>query len=160
MRKLPLLTLAALATTALTATPSVAGNRLRVDCRFYGEHPHFCYSSALYEVRGSEIRDIRFGVGCGFETIFDDGGVADPQQTVTDSLRPRNAATPRIEIVPEGSLRQPGTYTAKLEISAGRLTDGTCYVREVGPDEDDYHMGPDREFPGKHFPFFKEKDRC
>jgi hypothetical protein len=111
--------------------------RMRVDCRFYSNSSRFCYSSAIYGVtdRG-DIQGMRFGAGCDYETIYDDGGTTSPQDELSDTIRPPTAAIPRVEITPKGSLRHAGTYTAKLEIDRGRLTDGTCYVRELEDGEE------------------------
>ncbi len=115
-------------------------SKMRVDCRFFSSTSHFCYSSAIYSVSSrGDINDIRFGTGCDYETIYDDGGTTGPQDEVSDAIRPKTAALPRIEITPKGSLRHPGTYTSKLESEHGRMTDGTCYVREISDEDGDYH---------------------
>lgn len=127
---------------AFAPLPASAGSstKMRVDCRYFSGS-HFCYSSAKYRVMNNgEIDRIRFGVGCDYETIYDDGGTNNPQDEVADSLRPYTAALPRVELTPKGSLAHPGTYTSKLETEHGRMTDGTCYVREVDDDEEDYNV--------------------
>ncbi len=102
----------------------------RVDCRFYSEDSKFCYASAIYNIYQNELKNIRYGVGCNYETIYNDKGVSTPISTVSDGLRPRTAALPRVEIIPQDSLKHPGTYTSRLEISSGKITDGVCYVNE------------------------------
>jgi hypothetical protein len=132
---------ACLASLIANADASGRGNRLRADCRFYPDPHHFCYSSAVYNVSSrDEIDHVRFGVGCDYETIYDDGGTISPQEEVSDSIRPATAAIPRIELTPKGSLRHPGTYTSKLETDRGQILDGICYVREVDWDESEYDM--------------------
>jgi hypothetical protein len=87
-----------------------------------------------------ELDDIHYGVGCDYETMFDDSATTEPQDELSDTIRPRNSALPRLEVTPKNALRHAGTYTAKLETDRGRFTDGTCYVREVDDDEADYHL--------------------
>jgi hypothetical protein len=125
------------ASLAYSAQSSASG-RLRVDCRFYSTSSHFCYASAVYTADGPNLSDIRYGVGCDYETIYDDGGTSSPQDELSDGIRPATAALPRIEITPKFSLRHPGTYTAKLEIDRGKLTVGTCYVRWLDKVESDF----------------------
>lgn len=105
--------------------------KYRMDCRFYGEHSKFCYSSAIYNVLDDKIVNIKYGVGCDYETIYNDDGTATPATTAYDSLRPRTAAIPKVEITPQGSLKHPGTYTSRLELSSGVVGNGLCYVSEV-----------------------------
>lgn len=105
--------------------------RFRVDCRFYGTNPSFCYASAIYSVAHESVSDIKYGVGCELQTIYNDSGTASPQEKVSDGIRPRTAATPKIELVPEQALQRAGTYTSKLEIDAGKLLDGICYVQKL-----------------------------
>ncbi len=112
-------------------------SRLRVDCRFFDDDNRFCYASAIYKIKGRDIFDIRYGVGCNYETLFDDAGITLPESTVSDEIRPKKAAMPKIEIFPQGALKNPGTYTAKLEANRRKLKDGLCYVKEVH-DSDPY----------------------
>lgn len=135
-----LVALALMTSGAIASTPAFAGNstKMRMDCRFFSGS-RFCYSSAKYRVSNTgDIDGIRFGVGCDYETIYDDGGTSSPQEEVSDSIRPFTAALPRVEITPKGSLSHPGTYTSKLETDHGKITDGTCYVRQTDDDEEDY----------------------
>ena len=112
--------------------------RLRADCRFYGGGNLFCYSSIVYRVEDNALFDIRYGVGCDRQTLYNDGGTPFAQETVSDGIRPRTAATPKVEVIPQNSLRHPGTFTAKLEIEAGKLTDGVCYVTDVSNERNPY----------------------
>jgi hypothetical protein len=120
----------------LSSTISLADPlpQYRVDCRYYGtkdNHPKFCYASAIYNINDNEILNIKYGVGCDYETIYNNGGTATPQETVSDGIRPKTAATPKIELTPQNSLRNPGTYNSKIELSFEKLLDGVCYVSRV-----------------------------
>jgi hypothetical protein len=126
---------------AASAYADLRHTRMRVDCRYYSHSSDFCYASAIYKVyKNGELGDIHYGVGCDYETKFDDSATTEPQDEISDSIRPRNAALPRLEVTPKNSLRHPGTFTSKLETDHGRYEDGTCYVREVDEDEADYHL--------------------
>jgi hypothetical protein len=129
------------ATLSTTASADLKSNRMRVDCRFYSSSQKFCYTSAMYKVyNNGEIDDVHYGIGCNYETMYDDGATTEPQDELSDTIRPGRAALPRVEITPKGSLRHPGTYSSKLETDHGRFNDGTCYVREIDEDEADYHL--------------------
>ena len=118
------------------ALPAFAVN-LRMDCRFYGtgsSQPQYCYSSATYSLIGTapnvsvDETSIHFGVGCDHQTIYNNNGTALPVDTIVDHFRPTTAATPLVELQEQGDLRNPGSYTAKLEIPSGILLTGHCYV--------------------------------
>ncbi len=112
-------------------SPQPSRELMRTDCRFYGEK-HSCVASATYwVVNHHEIRDIRYGVSCDRQTIYNDGGTYMPQEQVSDGIRPRTSAVPRIELMPQFALRNEGTYTSKLETADNQLLNGVCYVNKL-----------------------------
>jgi hypothetical protein len=109
----------------------------RMDCRYYGEKQHSCTASATYWVtNGHKISDIRYGVSCDRQTIYNNGGTYMPQEQVSDGIRPTTAAVPRVELTPQFALRNPGTYTSKLEIGDAQLLNGVCYVNTIYEHDD------------------------
>jgi hypothetical protein len=105
----------------------------RLDCRFHNtENNHgakFCYASAIYQKHDGKLKNIHMGVGCDNQTIFYDKARLQVETTL-DRLSPQRAATPAIEVFPQGQLTTPGTYTSELDISLGRFK-GLCYVQEA-----------------------------
>lgn len=110
---------------------------MRADCRFHNteEIPGvgFCYASTIYLLgRSGALYDIHFGVGCDYQTVFDDMGSHIPVDTTKDRLIPRTAAIPALEVTPQGSLKMDGTYSSTLDLHLGRMA-GHCYVRPFEP---------------------------
>jgi hypothetical protein len=106
---------------------------MRVDCRYHanGDHhsPKFCYASAAYTPTQYGYEEVRLGVACDSQTMYNDSGRVQTE-TVSERISPLTAAFPAIEISPEGALANTGTYESTLDISTGRLP-GTCYVHEA-----------------------------
>ena len=111
----------------------------RADCRYHNIENipgvSFCYGSALYDVAAGTgaISNIRMGVGCDYQTIFNDGARSEPQEAVSDRFSPMTSSTPAIEVRPKGSFSVQGTYPSVLDTSHGRM-EGTCYVQMLAPD--------------------------
>jgi hypothetical protein len=117
-------------TPTTTPDPTSNSNRMRVDCRFFGTSsscPRFCYSSATYTVNGLQLSNIQYGVGCDYQTIYNDKGTPDPQDTTLDKLRPITSAIPQINLLFQYALRVEGTYKSRIDLSTGSL-EGLCYV--------------------------------
>jgi hypothetical protein len=91
--------------------------------------PKFCYASAVYKVEGTRLGDIHLGIGCDNETIFYDKARLHIETTL-DRLSPFRAATPAVEVFPQGQLTTTGTYTSVLDIAKGRFK-GLCYVHKA-----------------------------
>lgn len=126
---------------------------MRMDCRFYGNDHHSCVASATYFVSGDNqwISDIRYGVSCDRQTIYNDGGTYSPQETVSDSIRPFTSSVPRVELALQNSLRKPGTYTSKLETWDNQFMNGVCYVTTVS-DGSGSSSGSSSESDSQHSP--------
>jgi hypothetical protein len=119
-----------------------------MDCRFYDDK-HSCVAGATYwVVNHHEIRDIRYGVSCDRQTVYNDGGTYMPQEQVSDGIRPWTSAVPRVELMPQFSLRNPGTYTSKLETSDNQLMNGACYVNRLYEHDGSSESGSDSESDG------------
>ncbi len=113
--------------------PQCQKKMMRVDCRYHVNEDHhspkFCYASAVYTPTQYGYDEVRFGVGCDSQTMYNDSGRVQVE-TVSERISPPTAAFPAIELFPEGALANTGTYESTLDISTGRLP-GTCYVHEV-----------------------------
>jgi len=113
--------------------PKRCEQTMRVDCRYHNvEDIHgikFCYASAIYSPGEYGYENVRLGIGCDSQTIFNDMGRVHTE-TVGERISPVTAASPAVEIFPQGALSQSGTYESVLDLRAGRLT-GTCYVHKV-----------------------------
>lgn len=107
--------------------------RFRVDCRYHVNGTisgvNFCYASATYRVEEKEFSNVKLGVGCDGQTIFNDRGRI-ARETVGERISPKTAAVPAIEIAPQYSLAKSGTYESTLDLSKGRVA-GTCYVHQI-----------------------------
>ncbi len=105
---------------------------LRVDCRYHNEEKiggiGSCYASALYVPTENGFKNVRLGVGCDFKTIYNNDGRVQTE-TLGERISPKTSAFPGVEVLPQGSLRNVGTYESVLDIRAGRLA-GTCYVHD------------------------------
>ena len=121
---------------AFLVPETTSSHVLRVDCRYPTDGENFCYASALYSIhRRHGFEKINYGVGCKRETLYDESGTVEPQELTSDSIRPKNSATPRIQIWPQGALQNPGSYVSKLELDTGFTYGGICYVRAVSSDD-------------------------
>lgn len=112
---------------------------MRIDCRYHNvEKIHgidHCYASAVYQVgEGDSYYNVQLGVGCDSQTIYNDKGRIQ-SETVGERFSPPTAAFPAVEVFPEDSIKNTGTYESILDIRKGRLA-GTCYVHEVKYDFD------------------------
>ncbi|MFL5814606.1 MAG: hypothetical protein ACJ763_13610 [Bdellovibrionia bacterium] len=128
----------------MPSNPRPTKDLMRMDCRFYGEKREHdkdkrdCVASATYWVINKhQIKDIRYGVSCDRQTIYNDGGTYMPQEQVSDGIRPWTAAVPRVELMPQFALRNAGTYTSKLETDDQQLMNGVCYVNKLYEQGDD-----------------------
>lgn len=105
----------------------------RLDCRYHNvEHNRgakFCYASAVYRIGRQEVENVHLGVGCDNQTIFNDRGRVQVETTL-DRFSPFRAATPGVEVFPQGQLNIEGTYTSVLDISLGRFS-GLCYIHKM-----------------------------
>jgi hypothetical protein len=128
---------------SMPSQPRPTKDLMRMDCRFYGDKKEHddkrdCIASATYwVVNKHEIKDIRYGVSCDRQTIYNDGGTYMPQEQVSDGIRPWTAAVPRVELMPQFALRNPGTYTSKLETANQQLMNGVCYINKLYERGDD-----------------------
>lgn len=112
-------------------SPQPSKKLMRMDCRFYGEK-HSCVAGATYWVTNHyQIHDIKYGVSCDRQTIYNNGGTYMPQEQVSDGIRPNTSAVPRVELMPQFALRNDGTYTSKLETEDNQLMNGVCYVNTL-----------------------------
>ncbi|MGZ5280032.1 MAG: hypothetical protein ACXWC9_08825 [Pseudobdellovibrionaceae bacterium] len=113
--------------------PKRCEQTMRVDCRYHNvEDIHgikFCYASAIYSPGEHGYEDVRLGIGCDSQTLFNDMGRVHTE-TVGERISPATAASPAVEIFPQGALSHGGTYESVLDLRSGRLT-GTCYVHKV-----------------------------
>ena len=110
--------------------------RFRMDCHFQDEHKG-CVSGATYEVdrrrseREIELRDVKYGVSCDRQTIFNNEGVAfstnDPESTIEDHIRPKTSSVPKTVLFWKGALVKEGTYKSHLELE-GETLKGVCDV--------------------------------
>lgn len=125
---------------AFTANAELTRTELnrRMDCRFQNtanNSPRFCYVSALYhaQFQGERFRydNVRFGVGCGSQTIFDDAGVFHSREILGERLLPSGTEAPQIELEERGAPARIGSYAAKLQLPSGELYEGTCYVADI-----------------------------
>jgi uncharacterized membrane protein YgcG len=122
--------------------PEHSRELMRMDCRFYAEK-HDCVASATYVVKDHHaISDISYGVSCDRQTLYNNGGTYMPQEQVSDGIRPWTSAVPRVELTPQFALRNPGTYTSKLETGDDQFMNGVCYVNRL-PSHDDESSGSD-----------------
>jgi hypothetical protein len=151
MRSLFLLSLAA---TVLSANMALANNpsngddhdrskNYRMDCRFYDKHegngPDNCVSSATYSVHygrnGIEFKNVRYGVRCDDQTIYNNEGVPfstnQPDALTEDHIRPITSAVPKTKIFWQGALLTEGTYDADLELDEKILKKGSCDITTV-----------------------------
>ncbi len=116
--------------------PPSLHNFFRIDCRFHNVEHHwgvgFCYASAVYQIIDRHLQNVHLGVGCDRTTLYND--LARVQiETTLDRFSPFYAATPGLEVFPQGQLGTTGTYTSVLDIAPGRFK-GLCYVHPMfGP---------------------------
>lgn len=107
---------------------------MRVDCRYHNEEGipgiGHCYASAIYIPTEHGYKNVKLGIGCDYQTIYNDKGRVHTE-SLGERLSPETAAFPAIEISPEGSLASVGTYESVLDTRAGRMA-GQCYVHKVG----------------------------
>lgn len=121
----------AFATEQQQPSPRPSKKLMRMDCRFYGEK-HSCVAGATYWVTNHfQIHDIKYGVSCDRQTIYNNGGTYMPQEQVSDGIRPNTSAVPRVELMPQFALRNDGTYTSKLETEDNQFLNGVCYVNTL-----------------------------
>ena len=120
------------ATSALSAWAQPL--RYRADCRYHNVEQlpgvGFCYASALYLVdpQSKALSQIQLGVGCDYQTLYNDEGRSQPQEAISDRFAPPTAATPAVEVTPRRAFSEPGTYSSTLDSPFGRMS-GTCYVQ-------------------------------
>jgi hypothetical protein len=95
-------------------------------------NPRFCYASAYYSLDGGEFKHVQLDVGCDHLKLYN-GHARIQSETTLDRISALRAATPAVEVFPQGQLSTEGTYTSVLDIPFGRFK-GLCYVHEVRPE--------------------------
>lgn len=125
---------------ALGSTALAAEGRMRMDCRYHNVEAHpgvkFCYANAAYRLQGRTPQQIRFSVGCDYQTIYNDAGVHSPIDTQGDRISPPEAERPALELLSEKAIETEGSHRSVLDTSFGRM-EGVCFVRKIEHEDEE-----------------------